>query len=268
MRTALAVEKKGLSGENEKKLSLLNSKIEIDVMAHSAYEKKDVDDLNQTIKKYDKLIQRSENLHWNTFTGLIYLSLGNAYQYKSWLARESEGKLMSKAIECWDKAVRLNPELQEQVQFKKKDYKWDKKHLPSFEEEYTNKAYDIWDEAKEKQDKSEEVDLDTTYNKALDLLNKVINKSPDYAPAYRVLGDIYFDRKMYNKAKETYDKAIKLNPDDKHTHYSLAEYYLSQSQPKKAIKEAEKILEIDSKDVFAPDYIEEANQQLKSKNEN
>lgn len=249
---------KNLSKKNKEKLLLLPLATALDLMQYEASMNKDIDKLNQVIEKYNKLIQRIQELNWTEFIGSNYFSLGNAYWTKSWLVREKEDELMVKAIEYWNKALELNPDLKKQVEFNKKQYEWDKEHGTSFEEEYTNRAYDIWNAAKDKVDKSEEVDLGKAFKEAVGLLNRVIENNPEYENAYYWLGDIYFDRKMYVEAKEAYDKALELNPNDKYLHLSLAEYYLSQNQPKEAIKEAEKVLEIDPENVFAPDYIKKA----------
>jgi Zn-dependent protease with chaperone function len=57
------------------------------------------------------------------------------------------------------------------------------------------------------------------------VLARELQKSPDNPNLYRLLGDIYYNRKDYEDARDAYEKAIELRPGDPHVLNNLAWFY-------------------------------------------
>ena len=86
------------------------------------------------------------------------------------------------------------------------------------------------------------------------VLEKVIvrelQKSPDNANLYRLMGDLYYERKYYAGVKDAYEKALELRLDDPHVLNNLAWFYAtcedaSLRDPQRALLLAEMAIELD-----------------------
>ena len=52
-------------------------------------------------------------------------------------------------------------------------------------------------------------------------MGRVLERDPNYAPAYETLGGILLKQQKYDQAKNALEKAIALNPDSVKAHYQL-----------------------------------------------
>jgi hypothetical protein len=86
------------------------------------------------------------------------------------------------------------------------------------------------------------------------VLEKVIirelQKSPDNPNLYRLMGDLYYERKDYPGVKEAYEKALELRLDDAHVLNNLAWFYAtcedaSLRDPQRALLLAKMAIELD-----------------------
>jgi Zn-dependent protease with chaperone function len=57
------------------------------------------------------------------------------------------------------------------------------------------------------------------------VINRELQKSPDNPNLYRVLGDLYYNRKEYEGVRDAYEKAIEIRQDDSHVLNNLAWFY-------------------------------------------
>jgi tetratricopeptide (TPR) repeat protein len=60
------------------------------------------------------------------------------------------------------------------------------------------------------------------YPEAVNLANKVVSGTPNFAPAYRVLGYALFNTGRQNEALAAYQKAVQIDPNYGEAHYALA----------------------------------------------
>jgi len=63
------------------------------------------------------------------------------------------------------------------------------------------------------------------YEQALDILRKVVGKSPDSANAQLALGMVALQAKNYDEALGSLEKAVELEPDSPSANYGLAMIY-------------------------------------------
>jgi tetratricopeptide (TPR) repeat protein len=86
------------------------------------------------------------------------------------------------------------------------------------------------------------------------VLEKVIvrelQKSPDNPNLYRLMGDLYYERKDYAGVKDAYEKALELRLDDPHVLNNLAWFYAtcedtSLRDPQRALLLAKMAIELD-----------------------
>jgi len=115
-----------------------------------------------------------------------------------------------KAIECFDKAIELNPNLTKA---------------------YINRgnAYYYLEQ----------------YEKAIEDYSKAIEIDPDYARAYNNRGNAYRHLKQYERAIEDYNKAIEIDPDYAWTYNSRGLAYYNLEQYEKAIEDYNRAIELD-----------------------
>jgi tetratricopeptide (TPR) repeat protein len=73
--------------------------------------------------------------------------------------------------------------------------------------------------------------LEATYKLCIEALQK----QPDFAPAYKFLGDIYRLKKQWEESRKSYSQAIRLQPDFAEAHTNLGSLYAVQKQWQKAI---------------------------------
>ena len=117
-----------------------------------------------------------------------------------------------KAIECYQKAIELNPD--------------------------NANAYHGMGVAYEyKQD----------YDKAIECYQKAIELNPKDAVAYYNMGNAYYNKQDYDKAIECYQKAIELNPKDAVAYYNMGNAYYNKQDYEKAIEWYEKAIKISPK---------------------
>jgi tetratricopeptide (TPR) repeat protein len=72
---------------------------------------------------------------------------------------------------------------------------------------------------------------------ALDILNRVIEISPDHPTPYTQLGHLYLKLKNLKKAREAFEEAIQINPFNPETHLGLAQAYEMLGDPSGATRE-------------------------------
>lgn len=69
--------------------------------------------------------------------------------------------------------------------------------------------------------KAEEEKLQANFEKAIEILQKVILDTPDCFEAYEEIGDNYLSLRQLNKAEKAFKQALKINPDSSNAHYLL-----------------------------------------------
>lgn len=84
------------------------------------------------------------------------------------------------------------------------------------------------------------------YDKAILLLQKNIQKEPNNATFYNLLGKNYFALKNYSEAEKAFQKAIELNSQQKWYWIDLYNLFYTTKDYKKAIPVAVKVAELDS----------------------
>ena len=148
-----------------------------------------------------------------------------AYKYKNGIsvstetAEEWDAKGISfaksgeyqKAIECFDKAIDLNP---------------------NFAEAYCNRGV-TYCHLKQ-------------YERAIEDYAKAIELNPNLAEPYCNRGNAYFYLKQYERAIEDYDKAIELNPSYALAYSNRGFTYCCLKQYERAIEDCDKAIELDS----------------------
>lgn len=88
-------------------------------------------------------------------------------------------------------------------------------------------------------------------DEAIEQLQKIIEKNPNYAPAYSNLGAAYYGKGKLDKAIEATRKAIEINPNDKTTHGNLGNAYTDLKRYDEAIAEHKKAIELAPNDAKA-----------------
>jgi len=137
----------------------------------------------------------------------IYVNMGIAYR--------NEGN-SDNAIECYEKAIRLSPDLAEPYYNMGNVYYYGKGN----------------------------------YDKAMEYYEKAVELKPDYAEAYNNMGNTYISKYNYEKAIECYEKAIELKPDLVESYYNVGAVYYLRSNYNKAIHYSQKAIELN------PNYAE------------
>lgn len=79
---------------------------------------------------------------------------------------------------------------------------------------------------------------------------KEIEKKPGNHNLYRLLGDLYYEKKNYEKVREAYEKAIQLNPESSHVLNNLAWFYATCENerlrdPKRALELAKQAAQLE-----------------------
>jgi len=80
---------------------------------------------------------------------------------------------------------------------------------------------------------------------AIDIVKKGLDKHPDYASAYIVLGRCYQDQKMYELARAEFEKALEIAPENFVAAKLYANMLVSLGQKEEAIKRFNQLLETD-----------------------
>ncbi len=103
------------------------------------------------------------------------------------------------------------------------------------------------------------------YEKAVEQINNVIKKYPDFKEAYSFLGNAYYHANRIDEAMQVYQRVKKIDPRDTDSYENIGIIYANQGKLEKAIEEWKMVMMIDPKrkDVF--EHIEEAEQLLKKK---
>jgi tetratricopeptide (TPR) repeat protein len=135
---------------------------------------------------------------------LAYYSLGVVYN--------DQGNL-TKAIESYEKAIKINPDAAGA---------------------YNNLGLAYKDQG--------------NLTKAIQYYKKAIELDPDAAKAYNNLGIVYANQGNHTKAIEYYKKTIELDPDDAEAYYNLGLTYYLQGNYTKAIQYYKKAIELDPDD--------------------
>ena len=74
-------------------------------------------------------------------------------------------------------------------------------------------------------------------DQAVNLLGKVIQQNPDFAPAYNNRGNAYRDLRQYSKAIQDYNRAISLNPKFAKAYNNRGNVYFDQKNYQMAIRD-------------------------------
>lgn len=107
---------------------------------------------------------------------------------------------------------------------------------------------------------------------AIDIVKKGLEKHPDYASAYIVLGRCYQDQKMYELARAEFEKALEVAPENFVAAKLYANMLVSLGQKEEAIKRYKQLLETDpgnaevkkSLEELRPDEAESVPEELSS----
>jgi len=225
------------------------------------------------IPKVDGVIKALSGIPNLTAEGYFYM--GNAYHS----TREYD-----KAIENFDQALKLNPNLAEAYnnrgnayrhkgEFDKAidDYNKALKLNPNDADAYNNRgiAYDDkgeYDKAIDDYNKALKLNpnLAEAYNnrgvtyrhkgefdKAIDDYNKALKLNPNYADAYNNRGVAYRHKGEFDKAIDDYNKALKLNPNYADAYNNRGNAYADKGEYDKAIDDYNKALKLNPNDADA-----------------
>jgi len=132
--------------------------------------------------------------------------------YNNWGVAHHELKQHEKAINDYNKAIELNPNLAEAYYNRGSAYR----ELKQYEKAITN------------------------YNKAIEL-------NPSLADAYSNCGVTHCELKQYEKAIENFNRAIELNPEDSRAYNNRGVAYYVLNQQEKAIKDCNTAIELNPK---------------------
>jgi tetratricopeptide (TPR) repeat protein len=88
-------------------------------------------------------------------------------------------------------------------------------------------------------------------DEAIVQLLKIIEKNPNYAPAYANLGVTYYGKRKLDKAIEAFKRAIEINPNHKTAHSNLGNVYTDLKRYDEAIAEHKKAIELAPSDAEA-----------------
>lgn len=88
-------------------------------------------------------------------------------------------------------------------------------------------------------------------DEAIEQFLRIIEKNPNYGPAYSNLGAAYYQKGQLDKAIETFKKAIELNLNDKAAHINLGNAYTDAGKYDEAIAEHKKVIELAPNDAEA-----------------
>lgn len=91
---------------------------------------------------------------------------------------------------------------------------------------------------------------------AIDILRKGMDRHPNYASAYIVLGRCYQDQKMYELARSEFEKALEVAPDNFLASRLYADVLVSLGQKEEAIKRYKHLLESDPGNVEIQEALE------------
>jgi tetratricopeptide (TPR) repeat protein len=84
---------------------------------------------------------------------------------------------------------------------------------------------------------------------AQEVLQKAIDKKPDYGQAHLMLGDIYVEELKLEEAQREYEKVIEIEPKLASAHIALANLYIEIGKKEKAINEYKTAIQLGQKDV-------------------
>lgn len=82
------------------------------------------------------------------------------------------------------------------------------------------------------------------YPESVNILKKLIDKFPNYAPSYNQLGYTYYEMGDYNQATAMLKKYAELEPNEPNPYDSLGDMYRAHGEYQKAIEQYKKALEI------------------------
>jgi len=155
----------------------------------------------------------------------------------------SEGKY-SKAIECYDKAIKIDPNfyfalydkgtaLVEQGNYSKAIECYDKaiKIDPNFSDAWNSKGNAFYKQGE--------------YSKAIECYGKAIKINPKFVHAWNSKGNAFYKQGEYSKAIECYNKAIKIDPIFKLAWIGKGNVLFDQDKHLEAIKCYDKAIKID-----------------------
>ena len=179
--------------EKDAEIAKLNSEIEQMKQQFKTASLKEKNEIKHEVKRNEKQFTA---VQWND----------KALEY--YRARDYD-----QAIECFNKAVELNPNFYNALS-----------NLGSLYNRIAN------------------------YDKAVECLNKSIEINPNYDKSWNNLGSVYSKMRNYEKAIECFDKAIAINPNDFVAYYNLASAYYELGNNEKAIEYYTKATELNAKD--------------------
>ena len=154
-----------------------------------------------------------------------------------------------KKIECFNKAIELNPDYAEAYNDRGNAYCYLKQYERAIED--FNKAIELNpNDALAYYNRGLAYCDLKEYERAMEDYNKAIELNPDYAEAYNNRGTAYGDLKEYERAIEDYNKAIELNPDFAGAYNNRGNAYCYLKQYERAIEDSNKARELN------PNYAE------------
>lgn len=217
--------------------------------------------------RYDEAIEKfKEASKINPRYALAYFQLGIAYSYKGYY---------NEANTAWDKAIKLDPELNSKVsdlkkmnqqlqsmtpEEKRSYQKWFKDEkakelLPAEERERLKKAKKYYNDGLLALGDAELNGIKEKYDEAITNFKKALELKPDYEEAYLGLGDAYYAQKLYPQAVEVYRRLTAQTPQSIAAHLGLKRCYVAQKKFQEAKTECDIILKLDPDNVEAKECL-------------
>jgi tetratricopeptide (TPR) repeat protein/uncharacterized membrane protein YeaQ/YmgE (transglycosylase-associated protein family) len=187
---------------------------------------------------------KSDNLSFNKNLGRIYLKLGDKAEKMA--NRERKFKAAENCIKIFKKCLKLSPDSPEaytelgdayvmgkDLDKAKEAYEKAIELNSDYAPAYNNLGYNIY------------IKKGTDNTKAIELINKALNLSPNTAVFWDSLGWAHYNSNKMKEAKRYIVRAIKLGPRRAIFYKHLGEVYLSTGKREMAMKIWEKSLQLD-----------------------
>ena len=181
---------------------------------------------------------KNQSIHQSTYTEFAW---GLTYQNQE----DNE-----KAIEHYNKAIRLDPNLVEVYNNRGNAYGAKSDHARAIQD--FDKAIDLNpDYAEAYNNRGVVYGEKGDHARAIQDYDKAIALNPDYANAYNNRGNVYQKKGEYARAIQNYDKVIALNPDYANAYNNRGVAYRAKGDHARAIQDFDKAIDLNPDDANA-----------------